>query len=81
MLKFQQRGQLDIIALTSAESLRNLFALANGAAWLDGVALLLGSERMQLALGDTSHQGPVYLAEDPSDESMYQALLDWSQHL
>ena len=81
LLKFQQGGQLDIIALTSAESLRNLFALAHGASWLDGVALLLGSERMQLALRDTSHHGPVLLAEDPSDESMYQALLDWSQHL
>lgn len=81
LLKFQQRGQLDIIALTSAESLRNLFALANGAAWLNGVALLLGSQRMQLALKETSHNGPVYLANDPSDDSMYRALLDWSQHL
>ena len=81
LLKFQQGGQLDIIALTSAESLRNLFTLAGGAAWLDGVALLLGSERMQLALKETTHHGPVHLAADPSDDSMYQALLDWSRHL
>lgn len=81
LLQFQTRDQLDIIVLTSAESLANLFALAEDVAWLNGVALLLGSERMRLALNETSHYGPVYLAEDPSDESIFQALLDWSRPL
>jgi uroporphyrinogen-III synthase len=70
-----QRGELDIIMLTSASSVTNLFKLAGFAKddWLNQLTLLLGSERMQQAL-PKNFKGRVLLADDPSDETLIKQL-------
>jgi uroporphyrinogen-III synthase len=69
--------KLDIIALTSGESLAHLLRLAKGAQWLNQVPLLVGSERIkQLFLQQYQQQytGKIWVSPDPSDESMYKSL-------
>ena len=68
-----QRGKLDIIVLTSGESLDHLLRLANDEAWFSRVPLLVGSERIkekfqQRIVGDMA------AATDPSDETIYNTL-------
>ncbi len=70
-----QRGELDIIMLTSASSVANLFKLADFAKdnWLNQLTLLLGSERMQQAL-PKNFKGRVLVADDPGDEKLIKRL-------
>lgn len=69
--------KLDIIVLTSGESLSHLLRLAEGARWLNQVPLLVGSERIkQLFLQHYQQQytGKIWISSDPSDESIYTSL-------
>jgi uroporphyrinogen-III synthase len=75
LLKQQwQREQLDIILLSSATSVANLFKLTANQDWFKHARLLLGSQRMQQQIPDT-FQGEVLVADDPSDETLTQKLL------
>ena len=80
ILPYWQPGVLDIITITSNETLQNLFDMAGieGQPLLQEIPLLVVSERQaQLAkqLGFT--QEPVY-AEHASDEAIVQALKDYN---
>ena len=69
--------KLDIIVLTSGESLAHLLRLAKGAQWLNQIPLLVGSERIkQLFLQPYQQQytGKIWVSPDPSDESIYKSL-------
>lgn len=74
LLKQQHRQQqLDIIAITSSESLRNLLQMTGNPAWLKTVPLLAGSQR----IADYAYKNGfdrLIVADDPSDEAMLQAL-------
>ncbi|MGV6809218.1 MAG: uroporphyrinogen-III synthase [bacterium] len=77
-----QTQQIDMIMMTSAESLRNLYQSAQQTHgmgktphWLKQVPLLLGSQRMQSTAQQLGHCGTLCIAENPSDEAMVQALV------
>lgn len=76
-----QRQQLDIIMLTSVQSAFNLFDLqARGVdnGWLSKATLLLGSERIKNKLLSSQYKtGKLLVADDPSDETMFESLLNW----
>ena len=72
-----QQGKLDIIVLTSGESLAHLLRLSNGGEWLSHVTLLLGSERIRKKYKD-KHSAKIWVSPDPSDESIYKILREWS---
>lgn len=78
IVKLREQSGLDIIVLTSVESLQNLFRLGSGESWLDHVTLLVGSERIAETVRQTSHIGNVLIATDPSDETIYRRLLSWA---
>lgn len=66
--------QLDIIIITSAESLQNLYQETSrqlkDVSWLSQIPLILGSERMLSAANKLGHQGRKWLADNPSDEAV-----------
>ncbi len=70
--------QLDIIVLTSGESLSHLLRLAKGDQWLNQVPLLVGSERIKqifLQQNQAQYTGKIWVSPDPSDESIYTSLI------
>ena len=72
------QDKLDIIVLTSGESLSHLLRLAKGMQWLNQVPLLVGSERIKQTFLQQSKQkytGEIWVSPDPSDESIYQSLV------
>lgn len=75
------RGELDVITVTSTESLRNLFDMVGklGQMWLRSTTLVVGGARMVETAKELGFKHTPVLAEDPSDESMMQALLDWAR--
>lgn len=77
LVKLQQYSGLDIIVLTSVESLQHLFRLGKGQLWLNSISLLVGSERISKMVKQTSHSGRVIVAPDPSDASIFSRLEDW----
>ena len=78
LVKCQEQGGIDIIALTSVEGLQNLFKLGKGLGWLKQTTLLLGSQRMAQASAAIDHHGALLVADDPSDDKMVSCLLDWA---
>ncbi len=76
-----KQGELDTVLLTSGTSVINFFALvtaSKNASWINNVTLLLGSPRMQKKIPD-SFQGKLAIAEDPSDETLYNKLAELSK--
>ena len=70
--------QLDIIVLTSGESLFHLLRLTGGDQWLNQVPLLVGSERIKqvfLQQNQLQYTGKIWVSPDPSDESIYTSLV------
>ncbi len=77
-----QQKQLDMIVMTSGSSIEHLFALQtqNNSSWLINAPLLVGSERMkQLVLKTTSHRGTLLSTQNPSDDNVFEELLNWSK--
>lgn len=65
--------KLDIIVLTSGESLQHLLRLANNEEWMSNVPLLVGSQRIKQKFQHLV-AGKLWVAPDPSDETMYHYL-------
>ncbi len=74
------RGEIDIVTVTSTESLRNLFDMVGklGQMWLRKTPLVVGGERMVEAATELGFKVAPLLATDPSDESMLDALKSWA---
>ena len=70
--------KIDIITLTSSESAYNLFMLLNGQHWLPNTPLLVGSSRIQKELIQQGINNPLFVANNPSDKTMLQTLLEWN---
>ncbi|PID46303.1 MAG: uroporphyrinogen III synthase [Proteobacteria bacterium] len=69
-----QQAGIDLIVLTSVESLYHLFRLGAGLRWLNETPLLVGSERIAHQARRYARTGEVVVATDPSDDSIYHAL-------
>ncbi|MCK5809557.1 MAG: uroporphyrinogen-III synthase [Cocleimonas sp.] len=65
--------QLDIIVITSGESLQHLLRLADNDEWLANVPLLVGSQRIKQQF-QPQFSGNIWVAPDPSDETIYSYL-------
>ena len=70
---------LDIILVTSNEGLQNLYDLAgpSGRQWLIGRQLVVPSERCAQLAKALNFEHDAIIAENASDESMLQAVLQW----
>lgn len=76
---FKQK-KLDIILITSGTSLINLFNFLPTNDWLNQTTILLGSKRIEKQLlNNYTFHGTLVTASDPSDETLYQQLLEWKQ--
>ncbi|MEZ5536566.1 MAG: uroporphyrinogen-III synthase [Thiolinea sp.] len=71
--------QIDIISLTSSESLHNLLNLMPDNSWLKQIPLLTGSQRMASDARRAGFTADIIVAADPGDQSMQQALTLWRQ--
>jgi len=65
--------KLDIIVLTSGESLQHLLRLANNEEWISHVPLLVGSKRIKQQF-QQQFAGKLWVAPDPSDETIFHTL-------
>ena len=70
-----KQEELDVILLTSGNSVANFFDLAQEANWVNQLTLMLGSPRMEKKIPD-SFQGKLLIAKDPSDETLYEKLTE-----
>jgi len=73
-----QHKQIDIIIVTSGESLQNLFSMLKQHQWLKSTPLVTMSQRVT----DLAHQytqAAIYTAFVASDEGLLTALLQWKQ--
>ena len=64
-----------IISFTSAESVHNFLALINNSLDLSKLTLLVGGTRIAQTARMVGFSGTMLVADDPSDESMFKALL------
>lgn len=76
-----ENQQLDIIAITSSEGLLNLLALLDNPDWIKTVPLLVGSQRMVETARQAGFSGTLVIADNPGDEAMLNALMQWAQEL
>ncbi|OBS09587.1 uroporphyrinogen-III synthase [Acidihalobacter prosperus] len=82
LLYHWSRGEVGVVMVTSAEGLHNLFDMVGklGQMWLRKTPLILGSARLAETARELGHQLPPIVAEDPSDEAMFDALSNWASH-
>lgn len=75
------RGELDVVAVTSVEGLRNLFDMVGklGRMWLRKTRLLVGGPRMAETARELGFKIEPLIATDPSDEAMLDALIRWAR--
>ena len=80
-LALLKNGEIDVIAVTSAELLNNLCALIPDdiQAFFLQQALLTGCERISEKARALGFSGSIITAENPSDEAMLDALKKWAQ--
>jgi uroporphyrinogen-III synthase len=74
-------GKIDLVMLTSSQAVQNLHELIklNGLPRMFNTALLVGSDRMA---EQAQHLGftKINVANDPSDDAMYIAILKWARN-
>ncbi len=76
---YYNQSQLDMILITSAGSLENLFQFRANYPWLNRVNLMVGSERIKhKAERMPGFGGDLLATQEPSDEAFYRRLLQWS---
>ncbi|MGF1642834.1 MAG: uroporphyrinogen-III synthase [Thiotrichales bacterium] len=73
-------GRIDLLTITSAEGLRNLFAMTPEFARsaLLATPVLVGSARMVETCLELGFKIPAFVADNPSDDSMFGALIQWA---
>lgn len=79
LIKHYTKQQIDIIALTSGESLHNLLTLMNNIKWLKQTPLLVGSQRIGEQARRAGFTAAIIVAADPGDQAMQAALIRWRQ--
>ncbi|AOV15668.1 uroporphyrinogen III synthase [Acidihalobacter aeolianus] len=80
LLYHWSRGEVGVIMITSTEGLHNLLDMVGklGQMWLRKTPLIVGSERIAATARELGHQLPIIVADDPSDEAMYDTLAAWA---
>ncbi|SEQ29828.1 uroporphyrinogen-III synthase [Ectothiorhodospira magna] len=75
------RGDIHVITITSAEGLRNLYAMVGqaGRLWLRDTPLVVGCGRMLDTARELGFTRTAVVADDPSDESMLVAVQKWAE--
>ncbi len=75
------QGEINLVTITSAEGLRNLYEMLDPLmrTWLCSTDMLVGHERIATAALQLGMKKKPWVAADPSDESMFAALLQWAQ--
>ena len=76
-----RKGEIDIIVVTSAEALRNLFTLLGdtGKEWLRGTPFLVVSERIAQATSEFDLRHSPLVARGSSDPEVLEALVQWRE--
>lgn len=76
-----RQHRIDIISLTSSESLHNLLKIMPDSAgvWLKRIPLVAGSQRMANAARQAGFSADIVVAADPGDRAVQQALSQWRQ--
>lgn len=79
LLRTMARGELDIVTVTSIQSLRNLYDLVGklGQQWLVKTPIVVVSERMALACREFGFKQPPIVAAEASDAAILAALEAW----
>jgi len=74
-----ERGQIDIMCLTSADGLRNLFDMIGptGHSWLLRTPVIVVSERMVAVCRELGFQSAVRVAASASDDALIKAIRAW----
>lgn len=75
------RGEVDIITVTSAEGLRNLFDMVGqlGRQWLRNTPILVINERLVMLARELGVETDPVVSEEASDEGIVAALAAWAQ--
>jgi uroporphyrinogen-III synthase len=75
-----RQNQIHLVTVTSIESLSNLQQLlgVEGQEWLKQTGLLAGSQRIADRARSEGFR-EILVASDPSDESMFDAVLQWNE--
>ncbi|OQW91837.1 MAG: hypothetical protein BWK79_15995 [Beggiatoa sp. IS2] len=74
-------SKIDLIIVTSGESLRNLWALLAGHVWLSQIPLVLMSARLVAEARALGTCAPLFVAPEASDAGLLAAVLQWRQTL
>jgi len=78
--EYHHRNELDIILISSGQSLTNLFHFSANNTWLKKVSLLLGSHRIKQQASElTENLGELLSTQDPSDDAVFERLLEWGK--
>ncbi len=77
------QGDINIVTVTSCESLQNLHDLVEGPARsaLLALPIIVVSERAQLLAKALGFKLPAIIAEKPGDEEMVRAVINWRLHI
>lgn len=81
LTRLMSHGEINLIAITSSQSVRNLFDMAGERErrLLSRAMFLLGSRRIEDTAKAFDDSLQTIVANDPGDEAMLAAALDWSQ--
>lgn len=81
LLQRWARGEIQVITLTSAEALRNLYELVGklGRQWLLHTDLIVASERIQQQAQALGLSASIIVASNASDAAMLESLVQWRQ--
>lgn len=81
LLRRWQKGGVDVVTVTSVESLRNLFTLLGpaGEDLLRATPLVVASERVRAVAQELDCHGAITVAADATDAGMLMALRQWRQ--
>jgi len=81
LLQRWARGEIQVITLTSAEALRNLYELVGklGRQWLLHTDLIVASERIQQQAQALGLSAGIIVASNASDAAMLECLVQWRQ--
>jgi Uroporphyrinogen-III synthase len=76
LMRYFERGELDVITITSNESLHHLNAMVGkeGRAWLHKMPLVVISERTAVLARELGFENPAWVVEQASDEGLVAAL-------
>jgi uroporphyrinogen-III synthase len=71
------KDKVDIVTVTSEESMRNLFAMLDGQSWIKHTPMIVISKRLSVQARKLGLQAPLFIASTASDEGLLSAIFQW----